>query len=125
MPSRNYLVATLFVASSLAIAGPEPELRPHEKITGVYRIYGGGLGDPIPPTPKDAKVMFSVDGKAAKALFERLGPDVKDACTEGTGTRVRAKDQENLMCLRTPDGEYSCNFGFDLRTGKSIGGAVC
>jgi hypothetical protein len=69
--------------------------------------------------------MFSIDGKAAKALFEQLGPDVKDVCTEGTGTRMRAKDKENLMCMRTLEGEYSCNFGFDLRSGKSIGGAVC
>lgn len=125
MSSRPYSLAMLIVASSVSIAGPEPELRPHGKIAGVYRIYGGGLGDPGPPTSKDAKVMFSIDGKAAKALFKKLGPDVKDACTEGTGTRVRAKDKGNLMCMRAPDGEYSCNFGFDLRTGKSIGGAVC
>ncbi len=97
----------------------------HKPITGQYGIYGGGLGDPVAPTSKDAKIAFSVNGKLAKEMFDAMGPDVKDVCTEGTGDRVRKKDNENLSCIRTKRGEYFCNFGFDLKTGKSIGGLVC
>lgn len=94
-------------------------------ITGQYGIYGGGLGDPTRPGKDDAKIAFSVEGKVAKEMFDAMGPDVKDVCTEGSGDRVREKDHGNLSCMRTKKGEYFCNFGFDLRTGKSIGGVVC
>ena len=108
-----------------AAAGSDQAPGPHRKLDGVYRVYGGGLGDPVAPTAKDKKVMFSVTGPAARELFDALGPDKKDVCTEGSGTRVRARDNDNLFCMRSAEGEYACNFGFDLRTGKSIGGIVC
>lgn len=88
-------------------------------------IYGGGLGDPIVPSPRDGKVMFSLSGNAAKELFDAIGPDRHDVCTEGSGTRVRWRDAQNLSCMRSENGDYDCNFGFDLRTGKSIGGGIC
>ena len=115
------LMLSAFVRAN---AGEDWQLE-HKKITGVYGVYGGGLGDPVAPTAKDTKIMFSVDGKMAKEIFDATGPDVKDACTEKSGIRVRKKDHENISCSRTAKGEYYCNFGFDLRTGKSIGGVVC
>lgn len=97
----------------------------HTKFVGVYRIYGGGLGDPLEPTVRDTKIMFAVQGQVARSMFEAMGPDARDACTNGSGLRVRTKDKENLVCIRTKKGDYSCNFGFDLKTGKSIGGSLC
>jgi hypothetical protein len=97
----------------------------HTELIGVYKTYSRGLGDPGPATVKDTKIMFSIGGKAARQMFEATGPDVEDFCTEGTGTRIRKKDKENIVCSRTQKGEYTCNFGFDLKTGKSIGGIVC
>jgi hypothetical protein len=119
------LLIVLLCGAGAAGAGPDQSLGSHRKLEGVYRVYGGGLGDPVAPTAKDKKVMFSITGDAARELFDALGPDKKDVCTEGSGTRVRGRDNDNLVCLRSANGEYSCNFGFDLRSGKSIGGIVC
>jgi hypothetical protein len=115
----------LLLGATAASASPDEEPGPHRKLNGTYWIYGGGLGDPVPATAKDKKVMFSIEGRAARELFDALGPDKKDLCTEGSGTRVRARDNDRLFCMRSAKGEYSCNFGFDLRSGKSIGGSVC
>jgi hypothetical protein len=69
--------------------------------------------------------MFQITGKSAQAMFESIGPDRKDACVGEAGERTRWRDGQNLYCSRSPRGEYRCNFGFDLRSGKSIGGIVC
>jgi hypothetical protein len=122
----KFLALVVLLLSSLVTAfGADKSPSGHTKLDGVYRIYGGGLGDPVAPTAKDKKIMFSLEGKAAKDMFESMGPDVKDACTGESGDRVRKKDDGNLFCSKTEAGEYFCNFGFDLRTGKSIGGIVC
>ena len=98
---------------------------PFKKFSGTYWIYSGSLGDSGPPTASDKKVGFAIKGNAARELFNALGPDVHDICTEGSGTRVRHKDKEKLSCRRSREGEYQCHFGFDLRTGKGIGGIIC
>lgn len=118
------LSIVLLAFSSYVYPQPTWQLE-HKKITGVYGIYGGGLGDPIAPSGNDKKIMFAVEGKVAKEMFDAIGPDVKDSCTAQTKDRVRKKDHENLTCMRTAKAEYYCNFGFDLRTGRSIGGVVC
>lgn len=97
----------------------------HKPLRGVYADFGGGIGDPYRPTKDDHKIMFSIDGAGAKAMFDGMGPDVKDICTPQPGERVRKRDGGRLFCMRSSNGEYQCNFGFDLRTGKSIGGIVC
>jgi hypothetical protein len=125
MMKKAAFVFILMLGATAAAVGADQVLGPHRKLEGVYRIYGGGLGDPVAPTAKDRKVMFSITGEAARELFDALGPDKKDVCTAGSGTRVRARDNDNLFCMRTAEGDYSCNFGFDLRNGKSIGGIVC
>ena len=115
----------LLFAYVAALPGHADELGPHKKLAGVYRVYSGGLGDPAAPTPRDKKVMFAISGTAAKEIFEAIGPDKKDICTEGSSFRVRHSDEEKISCMRSAKGEYSCNFGFDLVSGKSIGGIVC
>ena len=80
-------------------------------------IYSGGLGDPTAPTAHDAKVSFHVQGKAARDLFDRMGPDVKTECGSDPKTRVRARDR--LQCIRYSPSDYSCYFGFDLKDDRS------
>ena len=121
MISQHPLLLALLLCISTHSMADESWQMKHKQITGVYAIYGGSLCDPIAPTAKDRKIMFSVKGKTAREMFDAIGPDVKDACTEGAGIRIRKKDDENLSCIKSERGEYSCNFGFDLRTGKSIG----
>jgi hypothetical protein len=86
-------------------------------------VYSGGLGDPGIPTAQEAKVSFHVQGKAARDLFDHMGPDVKNECSSGDKVRVRVK--ERLQCLRYSKSDYSCYFGFDLKSGKGIEGSIC
>lgn len=117
-----WLIALSFAVSANAEdGGPGP----YKKAAATYRIYGGSLGDMTAPSVRDRKIAISMEGQAARELFDALGPDKHDACTEGTGTRVRFRDKGNLMCTRSKAGEYECSFGFDLRDGKSIGGSIC
>ena len=90
-----------------------------------YVIYGAGLGDPVAPSKKDAKVAFEITGGAAKDIFEAIGPDKPDQCAPTTGIRFRSKDDDKLACLRAPTGQYSCSFGFDLNSGKSTISSIC
>lgn len=96
-----------------------------KKFSGTYWIYSGSLGDSAPPTSTDRKLGFAIHGTVAREIFNAIGPDVHDLCTEGDGIRIRRKDNERLSCSRSRKAEYQCNFGFDLRTGKSIGGIIC
>ncbi len=52
-----------------------------------------------------------------------MGPDVKNECSSGDKVRVRVK--ERLQCLRYSKSDYSCYFGFDLKSGKGIEGSIC
>lgn len=101
------------------------DLGPYKQATASYWIYGGGLGDPVTATSKDKKIAFSIEGDAAKQIFEAIGPDKKDVCSEGGDTRFRSRDNENLTCTRSKENIYTCSFGFDLVSGKSIGGSIC
>ena len=74
---------------------------------------------------KNVKIAFEVTGKAAKEMFDAMGPDKKDACSSEDQTRFRSRDGDKISCLLSNKGEYSCSFGFDLRSGKSIGGSIC
>ena len=121
---KKYLpYAMLFLILPTALAADS--LEPYKQTAASYRLYGGGLGDPTAPGPNDKKIAFSIDGSAARQIFDAIGPDQQDACTEGSGTRFRSRDNENLVCMLSKDNKYSCSFGFDLISGKSIGGSIC
>jgi hypothetical protein len=120
------LMLTMLVIPLTFLANAAPASSTgHSDLRGVYKTYSRGLGDTGPASAKDTKIMFSVSGKAARDMFNATGPDVEDSCSDGTGTRMRKRDKENIVCTRSLEGVYSCNFGFDLKTGKSIGGIVC
>ncbi len=100
----------------------EPARKP---ISGDYIIYSGYLGDMSSPQEGKKKLAIEISGRAARDIFNSIGPDIRDACGAGNGVRIREKDDGNLTCIRREKGEYSCHFGFDLKTGKSIGGIIC
>lgn len=115
------VVGTLLLLCAGAIAADWAlEFKP---VNAQMAIYSGGLGDPAAPTAQDAKVSFHVQGKAARDLFDRMGPDAKNECGSDPTTRVRVR--ERLQCIRYSKSDYSCYFGFDLKDGKSIGGNIC
>jgi len=90
-----------------------------------YSTYGNSLGDPTSPSSSDKKIAFVVKGKAAREMFEAIGPDQKDSCQPEPGVRFRSKDEEKIICTKSIKGIYACYFGFDLKSGKSIGGSIC
>jgi hypothetical protein len=87
-------------------------------------VYGGELGDPVAPTMTDSKMAFETSGETAKAMFESIGPDRRDTCMSDQQMRVRMLDDNKLVCIKSVE-DYACYFGFDLKTGKSIGGSIC
>ena len=64
-----------------------------------------------------------IRGQAAREMFNAMGSDRKNLCGIEIGGRVR--EREHLACRYTPSDGYQCDFGFDLATGKSIGGSIC
>jgi len=92
-------------------------------LTGDFYVYGGSIGDSTPPTEKDRKLSLMVTGPLAKDLFDHLGSDLKEACGAGPDQRERSKG--DLSCLWTKREGYSCYFGIDVQTGKSMRGLTC
>lgn len=115
-------VMTLATSAKTLAEPPAPQPRPAQ---ATYFVYGRSLGDPGPPGGGDAKVALELAGPAARDLFRAMGPDRRDRCGAEPGSRFRSRDQERIVCTRSAKGEYRCQFGFDLATGKSIGGSIC
>lgn len=96
-----------------------------ERLSGYYSLYSGALGDEVLwPSKKDAKVRFTVSGRAAARMFDYMGSGAtqKESCEESEVTRAR----DELMCTRDKSTQKTeCYFGFDLHSGKSIGGVTC
>ena len=112
------------MAAAVAAAATEWE-RTYRPASVLYALYGGTMGDPIKPTKSDSKIAFALRGQAARELFEAIGPDRRDGCSAQDGSRYRARDDDKLVCVRYVDKTHQCFFGFDLRTGRSIGGNTC
>ena len=96
------------------------EYRPFK---GEYSIYGGALGEAKSPTKRSKNIAYHVKGSVAKQMFEAMGPDLKEVCGAEGGQRIRQRAE--VSCLFNPEYGYSCDFGFDLITGRSIAGSEC
>jgi hypothetical protein len=98
----------------------------YKPFQGQYLVYSGELGEQAVPTRTERKAAIMIEGLVAKELFDAIGPDLKDACGTLSGLRVRQKgDVDCTYDKDTPSAPYTCHFGFNLRTGKSIGGSIC
>ena len=108
---------------SLAYAAEQaPWPAPYREFKGSYRIYSGGLDDQQAPTKEDRKLSFIIEGAAAKNIFDAMPPDDKQTCVTEKSARSRSK--EKVWCTFNLSDGYTCYFGFDLRTGKSIAGGA-
>ncbi|KQV27019.1 hypothetical protein [Massilia sp. Root335] len=92
-------------------------------LRGDYYVYGGSIGDSTPPTEKDRKLSLMFTGALAKDTFDRIGPDLRDACGAGPDSRQRRRG--DLICVWTKGDGYSCYFGIDVMTGKGMRGTTC
>lgn len=127
MKARDVIMLALCAALPLAQAGDKikQETAEPRPLQGDYQVYGGSLGDKLPPTPRDRNLAFHFEGQTAKDLFYYIGPDVKksSACTDDPEYRERRKG--HLLCVYWEDSGYRCFLGLDLRTGKSDFGGIC
>jgi len=125
MKKLSAVILSAFALFSLAKAAM-PWDGTYIGFNGKYLIYSGDLGEAAAPGPTDRKAAVVLYGKAAKDMFESIGPDLKDACGTSSGMRVRQKG--DLDCTHDKDDRvspYVCHLGIDLRTGKSMHGSIC
>jgi hypothetical protein len=124
MNTRLVCLASAFALLSLAHAADKKEGGRYlaKPLNGDYYVYGGSIGDKTPPTPKDRKLSMMFTGPLAKDLFDHIGPDAK-AC--GASPEYRERNRGDLSCTWAKEDGYSCYFGLDVQTGKSIRGLIC
>lgn len=124
---RSIFVVALVIAVSLPVTvmASKEWAFAYAPASARYAIYGGELGDASPPTERDKKISIYIDGAGARDIFNLIGPDLTDVCGAEGSTRIREKDGGRLSCSYAPKDGYRCYVGFDLRTGKSIGGVSC
>lgn len=121
---RVILVAASATLLALADAAEQSDWDwRYKPFSATYSIYSGELGERTAPTPTERKLAVRVTGPAAKEIFDSMYPDEKEVCTGEKGARSRSKG--NVWCTYHPGQGFTCYFGFDLRTGESIGGASC
>jgi len=125
MNARMVCLVSAFALLPLAHAADKKEEGRYlaKPLKGDYYVYGGSIGDKTPPTPKDRKVSLMFTGPLAQDLFDHIGPDAKDSCRPGPDYRER--NRGDLTCTWTKEHGYSCYFGLDARTGKSMHGSTC
>ena len=125
MSARLAFIVVALSLYSLIHAADKPETQSfgQKPLKGDYQIYGGELGDTLPPTKKVRKVAFTFKGPLAKDLFDQIGPDTKDACGAAPDHRIR--DRGDLSCVWDKLDGYVCYFGLNVPTGKSTYGAIC
>lgn len=121
---KRLLAIVFFLMFGVCLAqSAQTWLFAYEPLNGRYAIYGGSLGDPLPPNRKDQRIAFWIEGRAAKRLFDAMGPDLRNAC--GVDGEYRLRQRAELRCSYHPRDGHHCDFGFDLLTGRSIGGSQC
>lgn len=124
MRSIVFLIVGLLV-TPLAVEAAKSWQFQYRPAIAKYAIYGGELGDEVAPSAHSKKISVFIDGAAAREVFEQIGPDQPDVCGANSENRIRERDDGAISCSFSRKEGYRCYFGFDLRSGKSIGGVTC
>lgn len=85
-----------------------------------YIIFSGELNERDAPTPTERTMAIALEGKAAREVFNSIGPDLRQTCSQEKGDRARRK--EGIDCMFSPAGAakgYRCWIGLNLRDGKT------
>jgi hypothetical protein len=129
-----WLISGAMVAAALSLAhAAAPSSDPYglwKPFQGaIYKFHSGIVADRTAPTASDRRLTILVDGKTAKEIFDSLGSDVPDACSDAEGDRHRQK--KGVDCNYTAkdekgkDGPYRCWIGVNLRTGDTVSTISC
>ena len=121
----TFSLLTLAYASDLTV-DPSGLWKP---LPAMYKIHSGIVANRTPPTATDRKLTFHVEGKAAKEIFDAIGPDVEPTCNGEKGERERRR--KGIYCTYYPPdqkakgGPYRCWVGVDLITGEAETNVSC
>lgn len=95
----------------------------------MYKVHAGVVADRAPPTATERMLTVLVDGKAAKEVFDSIGPDVQLVCSGMNGDRDRRR--KGIYCTyhaedaTTKDGPYRCWIGTNLVSGEAETTVTC
>jgi hypothetical protein len=128
MRALTWLMLGAAAAAALSIAhAADPSSDPYglwKPLQGaMYKVHSGIVADRTPPTATDRMLTVLVDGKAAKEVFDSIGPDVQPTCGGEKGDRDRRR--KGIYCTyhaedaKTKDGAYRCWIGVNLITGDA------
>jgi hypothetical protein len=128
---RTLILLVLVAACQLVSAGEsdKKQLGQWHPLQATYMIHSGGTAYAEPPTGTDRALTVQFNGDAAKQLFDQLGPDVKETCSDATGDRERRN--KAAVCTYTArlenpqNSHYRCWIGIDLRTGAGSARVSC
>lgn len=125
MQARSWLfvgaAAVALCAKAADLSGDPSGL--WKSFPAIYKIHSGAVADRAAPTAKDRMLTVHIDGKAAKEVFEAIGPDVPLTCGNEKGQRERRR--KGIFCAYDPQdvgaksGPYLCWLGMDLVTGEA------
>jgi hypothetical protein len=128
MRTITWLVLGAFTAATVSVShAADPSSDPYglwkSLQGGMYKIHSGSVADRAPPTATDRMLTVLIDGKAAKEVFDSIGPDVQPVCS-GVD-RDRDRRRKGIYCtysaedVKTKDGPYRCWIGVNLVTGST------
>jgi hypothetical protein len=121
---KKIVAVLVFLACGAGLArSAQPWKFEYRSFKGAYHVYGGTLGEETEPTKRSRNIAYHVSGPVAQQMFDAMGPDLKDVCGAEGGQRIRQRAE--VSCSFHPKDGYSCSFGFDLITGRSIAGIQC
>lgn len=96
----------------------------YQPMTGDYMIAGKTFYDPPPHEAKDSHIYFSLEGKAARDLYDSMKVKaVRDQCADDGSMSKRVGE---MQCTLSEDGKsYRCWFGIDLKAQRVVNGIIC
>lgn len=78
----------------------------------LFKIHSGIVSDRTPATPNERWLTVNIEGRAAKDIFDAIGPDAISSCSGDKGDRERR--EKGLWCVytaldaQTKIGPYQC-----------------
>lgn len=128
------LTLLIFVAVCQLAGAGETEKKSHElnqwnPLQAEYKIHSGNTAYSELPTKSDRALTVHFQGEVAKQVFEQIGPDLKDTCSDAKGDRERRK--KGAFCMyharleNSENSHYRCWIGIDLRTGEGTVRVPC
>lgn len=121
------LTLLMLVGLCQLVSAGEGEKKPHalnqwNQFQASYKIHSGNTAYSELPTKADSAFTVAFRDEAAKQLFDQIGPDVKDGCSDAKGDRERRK--KGVFCTYTDrlenpaNAHYRCWIGINLRSGE-------